>query len=331
MLGGPALNLPGVRAVPSLTYLERQPKFSIGPDNDEDENARSCRWWRWPPGTQRAPKTAHDTRRSAPNLVPQGGLFWDGRADTLQEQALGRCSTRSRWTAAASPRRREVARTRPMRACSRSCSARRCSTGRAACGRRGAVRGRALSDRRTELPSLHQQVRLLAGGQGAAHARPRCAAICSSTIRTRPIAAAAIWTSRRRRPAAALHRPSVRGAGRAAQPRAGGQPRPGLFRSRHLRPDRTDIAEQTQYCGMFLTPTLRNVATRQVFFHNGVFSSLQQVMDFYNFRDTAPQKVYPRAADGTVAEIRRHPAASIAPTSTWPIRPSTAIRATRRR
>jgi cytochrome c peroxidase len=65
-------------------------------------------------------------------------------------------------------------------------------------------------------------------------------------------------------------------------------------------PTRTDIADQTQFCGMFATPTLRNVATRRTFFHNGVFQTLQQVMDFYNFRDTDPQKVYPRTADGTV-------------------------------
>lgn len=65
-------------------------------------------------------------------------------------------------------------------------------------------------------------------------------------------------------------------------------------------PYRTDVAEQTQRCGMFLTPTLRNTATRRVFFHNGVFTSLEQVLDFYNFRDTNPEKVYPRAADGTV-------------------------------
>ncbi|MGB7120121.1 MAG: cytochrome c peroxidase, partial [Bradyrhizobium sp.] len=37
MLGGPALTLPGLRAVPSLTYLERQLDFSIGPEK-EDEN-----------------------------------------------------------------------------------------------------------------------------------------------------------------------------------------------------------------------------------------------------------------------------------------------------
>jgi cytochrome c peroxidase len=54
---------------------------------------------------------------------------------------------------------------------------------------------------------------------------------------------------------------------------------------------------------MFLTPTLRNTATRHTFFHNGVFSTLQQVMDFYNFRDTNPEKVYPRAANGSVQKV----------------------------
>ena len=44
---------------------------------------------------------------------------------------------------------------------------------------------------------------------------------------------------------------------------------------------------------MFKTPTLRNVATRSVFFHNGVLHSLEQVIRFYNTRDTMPQIWYP--------------------------------------
>jgi cytochrome c peroxidase len=59
---------------------------------------------------------------------------------------------------------------------------------------------------------------------------------------------------------------------------------------------------------MFQTPTLRNTATRRVFFHNGVFRSLQQVLDFYNFRDTNPEKVYPRAADGMAQKYDDLPA-----------------------
>jgi cytochrome c peroxidase len=37
MFGGPDLTRQGVRAVPSLMDLERQPNFSIGPDNEENE------------------------------------------------------------------------------------------------------------------------------------------------------------------------------------------------------------------------------------------------------------------------------------------------------
>jgi len=73
-------------------------------------------------------------------------------------------------------------------------------------------------------------------------------------------------------------------------------------------PQRTDIPEQTQYCGMFTTPSLRNTATRRAFFHNGVFHSLEQVLDFYNFRDTNPENVYPRAADGAVRKYDDLPA-----------------------
>jgi len=72
------------------------------------------------------------------------------------------------------------------------------------------------------------------------------------------------------------------------------------IRSRRLRSASHRRRRQTQYCGMFLTPTLRNTATRHAFFHNGAFSTLERVMDFYNFRDTNPDKVFPHAAVGAV-------------------------------
>lgn len=53
------------------------------------------------------------------------------------------------------------------------------------------------------------------------------------------------------------------------------------------------LPASAQYCGMYKTPTLRNVATRQVFFHNGRFKSLRDVIHFYNTRDTNPELWYP--------------------------------------
>lgn len=65
-------------------------------------------------------------------------------------------------------------------------------------------------------------------------------------------------------------------------------------------PARTEYLGRREYCGFFRSPTLRNVALRDAFFHNGVFSTLRQVIEFYNERDLHPQKFYPRNADGSV-------------------------------
>jgi cytochrome c peroxidase len=53
-------------------------------------------------------------------------------------------------------------------------------------------------------------------------------------------------------------------------------------------PLRNDLAGRNEYCGLFKTPSLRNVATRHVFFHNGVFRSLSDAVRFYVRRDLQP-------------------------------------------
>ena len=73
-------------------------------------------------------------------------------------------------------------------------------------------------------------------------------------------------------------------------------------------PLRTDLAGVGKYCGAFRTPTLRNVATRGAFMHNGVFHRLEDVLRFYAERDTQPDKWYSRAADGSVRKFDDLPA-----------------------
>jgi cytochrome c peroxidase len=65
-------------------------------------------------------------------------------------------------------------------------------------------------------------------------------------------------------------------------------------------PYRTDLTRKHELCGFFRSPTVRNVALRDAFFHNGVFTTLRQVMVFYNERDLHPEKFYPRNPDGSV-------------------------------
>jgi cytochrome c peroxidase len=58
-------------------------------------------------------------------------------------------------------------------------------------------------------------------------------------------------------------------------------------------PERKDLKGQDEFCGIFRTPSLRNVATRKTFFHNGIYHKLEDVVRFYAMRDTNPEKFYP--------------------------------------
>jgi cytochrome c peroxidase len=70
---------------------------------------------------------------------------------------------------------------------------------------------------------------------------------------------------------------------------------------------RADLAARTDLCGAFKVPTLRNVALREAFFHNGLFKTLKDALTFYVQRDTHPEKFYPLDADGAVAKFNDLP------------------------
>jgi cytochrome c peroxidase len=58
------------------------------------------------------------------------------------------------------------------------------------------------------------------------------------------------------------------------------------------RADADYKSKTAEFCGKFRTPSLRNVAVRQRFMHNGVFSKLRDVVAFYATRDTNPERWY---------------------------------------
>jgi cytochrome c peroxidase len=72
---------------------------------------------------------------------------------------------------------------------------------------------------------------------------------------------------------------------------------PAYFDTGLCKPNRSDHPDKPDgsnpFCGMFKAPSLRNVATRTTFFHNGAIHSLEQAIRFYNTRDTMPQLWYP--------------------------------------
>jgi len=68
-------------------------------------------------------------------------------------------------------------------------------------------------------------------------------------------------------------------------------------------PLRTDQSREQKYCGLFKTPTLRNVAIRAVFFHNGRFHGLKEALRFYIRRDTDPHLWYPVSSGNVLTKF----------------------------
>ena len=296
MLGGPKLDLQGFRPVPTLTYLERHLPFSVGPDKDEDENSSVPLQVSLAVGLKHAPKTAKNTVDSAGNLVPQGGLFWDGRVDTLQEQAIQPLLN-------------------PVEMANASAAA-----------VAGKLRARPYSSLFTELFGamiLDQPDQLVSEAMFAV-ARYQIEETSFHPYTSKFdywLEGKARFTPAELRGYVLFNDPEKANCGGChldkpspdgippvltdEQFEALGAPRnpkllangdPNYFDLGICGPYRPDMTKDTQFCGMFITPTLRNVATRHVFFHNGVFTSLERVMDFYAFRDVEPQKIYPDGA-----------------------------------
>jgi cytochrome c peroxidase len=63
------------------------------------------------------------------------------------------------------------------------------------------------------------------------------------------------------------------------------------------RTDTTNPSNDSQYCASFRTPSLRNVAVRKGFMHNGAFTRLRDVVKFYATRATQPEQWYPSGVE----------------------------------
>jgi cytochrome c peroxidase len=308
MLGGPTLTLQGARAVPSLTYLERQPDFSIGPDDRESENVNLAEQAALGQTAARAEKTATQTSLSAGNIVPQGGLFWDGRADTLQLQAAGPLLDPREMDGGSFEKVAEKLRNAPY--------AKRFA------GLFGENIFRdakllvaealfAIGRYQIEDPSFHPYTSKfdywLEGKARLSESEMRGYRLFNDPAKANCGGCHLSQPTRDGLPPLFTDFQYEALAGPRNSALTNNQD-PQYFDLGVCGPIRTDVAEQTQFCGMFKTPTLRNTAVRHAFFHNGAFQTLQQVMDFYNFRDTNPEKVYPRSADGTVQKYDDIPA-----------------------
>lgn len=283
--GGPTLAVAGGRAVPSLRYVDRIPNFGIGPDNPEAEGT--------PPGAMSA-------RTAGAPLVPRGGLFWDGRTNTFQTQALAPLFNPVEMANVDTAAVARALRRAPY-----------------------AARFAKLFGTETVRPDARLiDEALFAVGQFESH-DPSFHPYSSkydaylegkATLTPEEARGLALFEDPARGNCATCH---------LSRPAADGQPPTfsdyqyealAVPRNDSLGPDRdpryfdlglcgpirTDRSRDSQYCGMFRTPSLRNAATRRVFFHNGIYHTLEDVLRFYVLRDTRPEEIYPRDSAGTV-------------------------------
>ena len=297
-MGGPGLRDQGARAVPSLRYLDRVPNFSIGPDRPEAENVNIGALAVQSNGAARPAKSAGGAS-SGGAMVPRGGLFWDGRVNTLQDQTMGPLFNPV-----------EMANVEMASVAGRI---------RDAYGARLAVvlgTGRDVPDRRLIDEAMFAVARFQVEDSTFHPYDSKYDAYLEGRAVLSPGEARglALFENPQKGNCAACH-PSRPGAdGRPPtftdyQYEALGVPRnhrltanrsPSYFDMGLCGPFRTDLAAATQYCGMFRTPSLRNTAVRGVYFHNGVYHTLEQVLAFYDFRDARPDSIYPVGPDGRV-------------------------------
>ncbi|CAN5304929.1 cytochrome c peroxidase [soil metagenome] len=73
-------------------------------------------------------------------------------------------------------------------------------------------------------------------------------------------------------------------------------------------PQRADLAARADLCGMFRVPTLRNIALTAPYFHNAALQTLDEAVAFYASRDSEPARWYP-SVGGQVQRFNDLPAA----------------------
>jgi cytochrome c peroxidase len=276
-LGGPAGDKPGIRTVPGLTYLARRPVFTEHFYESEEDGDESL------------------------DQGPAGGLTWDGRVDTVRDQAL---------IPLFAPE--EMANSNPH----------------------------VLAERLRSAPYA-PTLRTLFGSTTNDDATVRAARVALDTYLQQPgtfspytskydayLRGTARMTEAEARGLAAFNDPERGDCIRChrSEPNAAGVPPPfadygmsGLGLPRNMAipankdptffdlglcgPVRTDLSGNPAYCGLFRTPSLRNVALKASFFHNGVIHSLRDAVAFYAERDLKPEAWYPRGSNGLVMKF----------------------------
>ena len=284
-MGGVRMDQQGIRAAPGLTYLQAIPAFTAHFHDSEDEADESV------------------------DNGPTGGLTWDGRVDTAAAQAI---------IPLLSPD--EMANSSAADVVARAASAGYVEDLRGILGDHAvADTDRSFAGLRKALEA-YQQDPALFYPYDSRYDRYLAGQATLSPAEARGLA---VFNDPERGNCATCH---ISGRGLDGSPPqftdfgliALGVPRnpalaankdPAYFDLGVCGPYRRDLMDHPEYCGLFRTPSLRNVALKRSFFHNGAVHSLREAVAFYASRDTDPGRWYPRRVDGSVAKFDDLPTA----------------------
>jgi len=284
-IGGPGLNRSGVRAVPGLTYGQFAPAFRehfFESEEDGDESA---------------------------DQGPAGGRGWDGRVDRLRDQAAIPLFDRN-----------EMAMEGAASVAAAAAQGAYAADMRALYGQDVFSHPQTAFAAVTEALEYFQQTSAFFSPFSTKYDAFLRGAVTLSEPEARGLA---VFNDPARGNCASCHKSAVTADGKPplftdfgfaalGLPRNRAIPAnndPGYFDLGLCGPYRRDLPAVAKYCGLFKAPSLRNVALKHSFYHNGVVHTLRDAVAFYAERDTDPGKWYPAGADGTVRKFDDLPSA----------------------
>lgn len=281
-MGGVKMSLQGTRAAPSLRYLQNVPTFSEHFHDDDGDDSI--------------------------DQGPAGGHTWDGRADTVHDQAR---------LPLLSPL--EMANENPAAVVSKIRNAAYASAFRDAFG----LKVLDNEDQAFNAALLALEVFQQSPADFYPYSSKYDAVLRKqATLSSQEARGLALFNDASKGNCASCHPSTIKGGAFPAFSDFGyiavGVPRnqklsvnadSNYYDMGLCGPMRKDVSSEKKYCGAFRTPSLRNVALRHRFFHNGAFNSLEDVLRFYVQRDTQPEKWYPRDAKGRVQKFNDLPTA----------------------
>jgi cytochrome c peroxidase len=278
-IGGKDMKQPGLRAVPSLTYLQVIPQFTEHYYESDDEGDASV------------------------DNGPTGGLTWDGRADRGRDQA--RIPLLSPFEMANDD---EAAVAAKIRQASYADDFSKI------------FGGDVLKDNSKTFVAAIEALEVFEQSERDFYpysSKYDASLAGRATLTEQEARGLALFNDPDKGNCASCHRSARDNNGTPPQFTDYGLIAIGLPRNRNIPvnadpnyfdlgacgPLRTDLAGRAEYCGLFRTPSLRNVALRKTFYHNGAEHDLHKAVEFYVERDTRPEKWYPRGADGKIAKF----------------------------